>query len=170
MLDNFDSFWFVFFLHQGNVLCVCARIRVPCLSLSPSPSLPMSHAHTPGYLLVACKLLMMESEEKTSSGMNDKYHKKEKGRERARVRDRQRRRRILFFFVKQQTFVEHINPNHSKMSIDHQDHYYRQRHSLLMKDPLPCLMNLHFHSDTYLHKDDAKRNFNRIKRARRRRI
>ena len=64
-------------------------MRARVFSLSLSSSLSMYHAHTPGYLLVACKLLMMESEEKTSSGMNDKYHKKEKKlRERERERER----------------------------------------------------------------------------------
>lgn len=100
----------------------------------------MSHAHTPGYLLVACKLLM-EFEVKTSSGMNDKYHEKENERE----RDEEEEEEINDLFIKQQTFVGHINPNHSKMSIDHQDHYYRQHHSWLMKDPLSLLMNHHCH-------------------------
>jgi hypothetical protein len=53
--------------------------------------------------------------------MNDKYHKKEKERERERKNK-----------VKQQTFVVHIDPNHLKMSIDHQDqqdHYCHYHHS-----------------------------------------
>ena len=143
-------------------------MRARVFSLSLSSSLSMSHAHTPGYLLVACKLLMMESEEKTSSGMNDKYHKKEKKlRERESEseanRQTKKKKKTNLFFVKQRTFVEHIDPNHSKMSIDHQDHYYRQHHSWLMKDPFLCLMNLHCHlAHTYLHKDDAK-NFEKIK-------
>ncbi len=48
--------------------------------------------------------------------MNDKYHKKEKERKNE---------------IKQQTFVVHTNPNHLKMSIDHQDqqdHYYHYHH------------------------------------------
>ena len=78
-------------------------------------------------------------------------------------RQTKKKKKTNLFFVKQRTFVEHIDPNHSKMSIDHQDHYYRQHHSWLMKDPFLCLMNLHCHlAHTYLHKDDAK-NFEKIK-------
>lgn len=81
--------------------------------------------------------------------MNDIYHKKEKERERERENK-----------IKQQTFVEHIDPNHLKMSIDHQDQqdrYCHYHHLAMMMDRLLFQMNHYYHSvHTLSHRDDAK--------------
>lgn len=79
----------------------------------------------------------------------NKYHKKEK--------------RECREYIKQQTFEEHINPNRSKMSINHQDQqdYSYRCHCLeTNSDRLLLLMNQAYHWErTLLHRDDAKMKF-----------